>query len=202
MTDPESPPCQSYLVLPPETAPEVLTDLLDAAAAACLLIRRGGLDAVALRARVQALAPLAQARGVAVLLEDEAALAMALGCDGVHLSDPATYKAARQILGPEAIIGAACGDSRHDAMVTGENGADYVAFGALDPPQAPEADLIAGWQALMTVPCVALGARTSEEAGALARAGADFVALGPEIWNRGNAGLTALGEAVAVLAQT
>ncbi len=173
---------QAYLVIAPDTAPEVLSGLLGALEAACLLIRRGGLDADALRARIGVLRPLAQARGVAVVLEDEAALAAALGCDGVHLSDPAAYKAARQALGPDAIIGVACGDSRHDAMVAGENGADYVAFGALGPPQAADADLVAWWQAATTVPCVALGAESAEAAGTLARAGVDFLVLGPDLW--------------------
>ncbi len=201
MASPEPPPCQAYLVVPPETAPETLAGLLDSAAVACVLIRRGGLDPAALRTQVQGLCPVAQARGVAVLLEDEAALAAALGCDGVHVSDPAAYKTARQVLGPDAIVGVACGGSHHDAMVAGENGADYVAFGGLDPPQAPEADLVGWWQALTTVPSVAFGAQTPEEAGDLARAGADFVALGPEIWDQGEAGPAALRAAVAAFAQ-
>jgi len=198
MTAPDYPPCQPYLVIPPETSTEVLLDLLDAAEVASLLIRRGGLEAAAWRGRVQALSPLAQVRDVAAVLEDDAALAAALNCDGVHLSDPAAYKAARQTLGPKAIVGVACGGSLHDAMVAGESGADYVAFGTLDPAQAPEAGLIGGWHTFLTVPSVALGVPNLEDAGALARAGADFVALGPEIWDRGKTG-AALREAVAAL---
>ena len=198
MTAPEIPPCQPYLVLPPEASLDVMLDLLDAAEIACVLIRRGGLEAAAEDARIQALILPAQARDVAVLLEDDAALAATLKCDGVHLNDPAAFKAARQVLGPNSIVGVGCGGSRHDAMVASENGADYIAFGSLDPPQAPEAELIGGWQTLMTVPCLALGARNLVEVGALARAGVDFVALGPEIWDRGETG-PALRKAVAAL---
>ncbi len=182
MDDSHPPACQAYLVVPPDIAPASLSALLEASKPASLLIRHGGLDASTLGARVEILCPPTQEQGVAVLLEDQAALAAALACDGVHLSDPAGVKAARRALGPEAILGAGCGTSRHDAMVAGESGADYVAFGTLDPAGPPEAELLAWWQALITLPCVALGVRTPGEAGALARAGADFVMLGPEIW--------------------
>jgi thiamine-phosphate pyrophosphorylase len=100
--------------------------------------------------------------------------------DGVHLTRlPAKLGALRQRLGPERILGVACGLSRHDAMIAGEAEADYVSFAG-----EPEALLeIAGWwAALMTVPCVAEGVAGPDQAAALAAAGADFILPAPSLW--------------------
>ena len=180
----DPPPGQLYLSIPHDMDAAALEALLEGLEAACLLIRRPGPEAATPRAPLERLRPLAQARGLAVLLEDEPELAAALGCDGVHLGDPAALARARRILGPEASIGVACGASRHAAMVAGEGGADYVAFGRLAPPEPPElADpaLVAWWHALMTLPCVALGARSPAEHAVLLEAGADFIAVEPAL---------------------
>ena len=183
MAEPDATAAQLYLIVPPETPAESLRAALEGGAAACVLLRHGDFDDAALRAAVARLRPAAQGAGTAVLVEDRPDIARALDCDGVHLTDPGAYAAARRELGPEAIIGVGCGASRHDAMVAGERGADYVAFGGLDPePAPPEAELITWWQIMMTVPCVALGARSPAECADLAAAGADFVALGGWVW--------------------
>jgi len=182
MSPDETPAAQIYLLIGAETVPDDLTAVLEAAEPACLLIRAGGLASSDFRKAAKPLIALAQAQDVAALIEDDAALAAALGCDGVHLNDPKAYKAARKALGPDAIVGAACGGSRHEAMTLAESEADYVAFGSLEPAPDPDlAELIAWWQALMTVPCVALGASDLAAARALILAGADFLAAGPDL---------------------
>jgi thiamine-phosphate pyrophosphorylase len=182
MSPDETLAAQIYLLIGADTAPDDLTAVLEAVSPACLLIRGGGLALTAFRSAAKPLVALAQARDVAALIEDDAALAAALGCDGVHLNDPKAYKAARKALGPDAIVGAACGGSRHEAMTLAENGADYVAFGSLEPSTDPDlAALIAWWQVLMTVPCVALGASDLAAARALILAGADFLAAAPDL---------------------
>lgn len=178
----ETPETQIYFLIGADTAPDDLAALLEALAPACLLIRSGGLTSAEFRRATKPLIALAQAQDVAALIEDDAALAAALGCDGVHLNDPKAYKAARKSLGPDAIVGAACGGSRHAAMSLAEAGADYVAFGTLEPAADPDlVEQVAWWQALMTVPCVALGAGDTESARALILAGADFLAAGPDL---------------------
>jgi thiamine-phosphate pyrophosphorylase len=100
--------------------------------------------------------------------------------DGLHLSRlPAKLVTLRQQLGPERILGVACGLSRHDAMIAGEAEADYVSF-AGDPDGLLE--LAGWWSALMTVPCVAEGVAGPDQAAALAAAGADFVLPAPSLW--------------------
>ncbi|TLX42386.1 thiamine phosphate synthase [Xanthobacter autotrophicus] len=156
----------------------------DAAAAA---VRAGDVAAVVLRmpegapdiAHLRAVAEAIQTHDAAVLVDGPATLAAAAGLDGVHVSDLRGLDAALRALKPQAIVGAGGITTRHDAMEAGEGGADYVFFGALEPPAAASAetlDLVNWWAEVFEVPCVGLAA-TLDEAEALAGAGADFVAL-------------------------
>ncbi len=163
---------------------------LDSADVACLLIaapadaRDDGLRAVA-----EPLIRAAQARDVAALLPGRAALAKALGADGVHLDLRAapteeamrSYREARKTLADDAIVGVACPPERHLAMELAEAGADYVGFD-LAAPEA--ADTLAWWGEMMTVPCIAFGRIDPATAAALAKSGADFLAPEPDLWSR------------------
>ena len=141
------------------------------------------LDASAARPLVE----LAQRAGTTALIADDAVLARALKADGVHLGismDAAgAYAQARRILGMRGIVGVDAGISRDDAMSLAEAGAEYVAFGApldltdLDKARARRADLVGWWAEIFEVPCIAFDVESSEAAEALARAGADFVAV-------------------------
>jgi thiamine-phosphate pyrophosphorylase len=143
-----------------------------------------------IRVAVGQLAPIAQARDVAVILNDRPDLAAELGCDGVHVGQgDASVSQARRLMGRDAMIGATCHDSRHLAMEAAEAGADYVAFGAFFPTTTKEAvhwpdpEILTIWQETMELPCVAIGGITPDNAGSLARAGADFVAVSGAVWN-------------------
>lgn len=167
-------------------AAERLTALLAANPVTSLLLRAASgtvLDA----ALVKPLAALAQKRGVAVLIDADAALARMIKADGVHLpwsKEPLkAYRDAREIIGAHAMIGADAGRSRDDAMALGEEGADYIAFGIPAhvedrvTAEARQCDLINWWSEIFEVPCVAFDVATPEQAAALADAGADFVTL-------------------------
>jgi thiamine-phosphate pyrophosphorylase len=129
----------------------------------------------------------ARQAGVAALLLEEVDLARTLGADGVHLAardDPqATYRAARDTLGKDGVVGVDAGISRHAAMVLAEAGADYVGFGApphlkdRDKARGRREDLVSWWAPIFEVPCVAFDVETGEEAQQVAVAGAEFVAV-------------------------
>jgi thiamine-phosphate pyrophosphorylase len=140
---------------------------------------------------------LCTAAGTAFLIEDDLALALEAGADGLHLAGAAGAEgvaAARRALGPEKIIGCACGGSRHAAMLAGEEGADYVSLAAGDPDEL--AELIDWWQDLFVLPCMAL-AEDLEAVGRLTAAGTDFVALDRVIFAAGNDDPAAAAEQVA-----
>ena len=196
-----APRCRLYLVLPATPATErSLTEALDTADVACLLLSAGATADPALDARLR---ELTMARDVALLIENDAARAERIGADGVHIpADAALYGKTREHLGQRAIIGVGCNESRHDAMLLAELGADYVAFGAAPALTGREreepAGLIAWWSEIFVVPCVAWNVETREEAAQLARLGADFVALSPDIWLADDAPSRIAGIASAV----
>lgn len=126
----------------------------------------------------------AQRLDCAAIVEQDVALAMALGADGVHLrfepdADTAVraVKAARAVLGPGRIVGAEAGASRHHAMALAEAGADYVGLGSADTKLQDRVEAMEWWAELFTVPAVAFGAADAAERDALAAAGADFIAM-------------------------
>lgn len=171
-------------------------------------IRLKGLDDDSVARMVDVLRPPAQRRGVAVLLNDHPRLAFETGCDGVHIGQSdGSYAEARAAIGPEGIVGVTCHDSRHLAMEAGENGADYVAFGAFHPTTTKEAafhaepDLLTWWTELFTVPCVAIGGITVDNALPLVRAGADFLAVSGGVWNHPDGPAAAIRAFDRLLAQ-
>ena len=127
------------------------------------------------RAIVKAAKPLE----VAVLAAGSVEEAVTIEADGVYFLDPEPdVQGARKALGSASIVGAACGLSRHAAMLAAEDGADFVAFTA--PPEASlenAANLCAWWNELAVVP-VALDCGTRRPSRAvLEKAHADFVML-------------------------
>lgn len=177
-------------MLEPAAFSRALAAALDAGDVACVQLRLKGADDDAIRRAADALRPVAQSRGVAFLMNDRADLALATGCDGVHIGQEDTpYEEARRILGLGRIVGVTCHASRHLAMEAAENGADYVAFGAFFPTATKEAkiraepELLRWWSELMTVPSVAIGGITAENCAALVQAGADFLAVIGAVWN-------------------
>ncbi|MDO8608633.1 MAG: thiamine phosphate synthase [Phaeospirillum sp.] len=188
-------PSRLYLVTPPLIeAPfkwvETLAATLDGGDVACLQIRLKGLDDDALARIVDILRPPAQQRGVAVLLNDRPDLAFETGCDGVHIGQgDSSYAEARKAVGANGIVGVTCHASRHLAMEAGEQGADYVAFGAFFPTETKETefhadlDLLHWWTELFTIPCVAIGGITVNNCRPLVQAGADFLAVCGGVWN-------------------
>jgi thiamine-phosphate pyrophosphorylase len=189
------PLCRLYLITPPALDDlagfvRTLAHTLDAGDVAALQIRLKGVPDEIVAAAVDALMPIALARGVAVILNDRPDLAARLGCDGVHLGqDDVPLAQARKIMGADAMIGVTCHDSLHLAMEAAEGGADYVAFGAFFPTTTKEAptradpEILTGWQADMVIPCVAIGGITVETAAGLAAAGADFLAVSAGVWS-------------------
>lgn len=188
------PLCRLYLITPPRLDDlagfgRTLAHALDAGDVAALQVRLKDAPDDLVAAAVDAIMPIGQARGVAVILNDRPDLAARLGCDGVHVGqDDMPLAQARKIMGADATIGVTCHDSLHLAMEAAEGGADYVAFGAFFPTTTKDAtthaepDLLAGWQADMVIPCVAIGGITVQTAAGLATAGADFLAVSAGVW--------------------
>lgn len=183
-----------YLITPPALEPatfaDQLAEALDAGDVACVQLRLKDVDDGALRRAADALRPVTQRRGVALLMNDRPDLALATGCDGVHVGqEDASYAEARRLLGPDRIVGVTCHASRHLAIEAADAGADYVAFGAFFPSSTKagkhraEPEILRWWSEVMTVPCVAIGGITPENCAPLVAAGADFLAVISAVWS-------------------
>jgi thiamine-phosphate pyrophosphorylase len=191
-----TPACRLYLITPP-ALPDLdafardLEAALGAGDVAALQVRLKAASDAEIERAVRRLTPIAHAHDVAVILNDRPDLARALGCDGVHVGrDDPSVAETRRIVGPNAMIGATCHDSRHLAMEAAEAGADYVAFGAFFPTTTketthrPDPEILTIWQETMQTPCVAIGGITPENCRPLVAAGADFLAVSAGVWAR------------------
>lgn len=203
--------CRVYLITPPRidlaSFPDHLASALDAGDVAAVQLRLKDAGDDTWRHAIDALRPMAQSRNVAFLLNDRADLVAGTGCDGVHVGqDDMPAPQARTLIGPNRTLGVTCKASRHLAMQAGEDGADYVAFGAFYPSGTKTVsttippDILRWWSDLMELPCCAIGGITTENCAPLVQAGADFLAVVGAVWNHPDgpaAGVKALNTAIA-----
>lgn len=196
---PSAEPCRLYLVTPkvfePQPFVEPLCAALDAGDVACLRLELEA-DDDGVRRAAEHLIPPCQSRDVALLLAGRAHLVGETGADGVHKEG--AVDGLRDALPAGAILGAGCGHSRHDALVAGELGADYVSFGPMEPEAAA---IVAWWNEMVVLPCVAEGISDTATALDAAEAGADFLALGQAVWDHPEGPASAVRAFDAVVAK-
>lgn len=199
-----------YLVTPRLHEPAGFRASLEEACAAAqltaVLFRFPLTDERTLIRHIKAIAPVAQARGVAVIIEDPgpevdlAAVVTRSGADGAHSASLARLRDLCERLKDGRNIGAGGLRTKHDAMVAGEIGVDYVMFGEPRPDGSlPPFDLVcerAGWWAeIFQTPCVVY-APTLDGVTLLGATGAEFVALGEAVWDHADGPAAALSAAV------
>lgn len=179
-----------YLVTEPVAEPGEIASALAAALAegdiAAVLLRLASADERTLINRIKALAPIVQERDAALILDGYPDLVARSGADGAHLTGLEAFQAALATLKPARIAGVGGLHTRHDAMLAGEANADYVMFGqperGIFPPLQATLERVSWWAEVFQLPCVGY-ANNPDEAGAIAAAGADFVALGAFVWD-------------------
>jgi thiamine-phosphate pyrophosphorylase len=176
-----------YAVTPDVADTTRLVAMAQAALAggAQLLQYRNKPAAPALRlAQARALLALCRKFRVPLIVNDNPDLALAVDADGVHLgADDGSLAAARAQLGPARLLGASCYDRLELALEAERLGADYVAFGSFYPSRvkpgavrAPRA-LLREARRRLSIPVVAIGGITHENAPQLIAAGAHCVAV-------------------------
>ena len=204
---PPRPAPRLYLATPPlddtSSLAASLPALLAAADIAAVLVRLQTADQRGMISRAKSLASAIQNAGAALLLDGHVELVARAGADGAHLSGIAALEGALPSLKPDRIAGVGGLATRHDSMLAGELGADYVLFGERDesghrPSMEAVIERLDWWAELFEPPCIGY-AMTSEEAYVFARAGADFVLVDDAVWAdaRGaSAALAEIGEAL------
>jgi thiamine-phosphate pyrophosphorylase len=203
IANPRRPDPRLYLVTPEVEHPAAFADRLAAALAqtevAAVLLRLAPRDERGLINAAKALAPLVQQTGAALLLAGHADIAARAGADGAHLTGIDAFLSMHAALQPERIAGCGGLATRHDAMLAGEAGADYVLFGEPDeaghrPSLEAISDRVSWWAEIFEPPCVGFAA-TLAEVEVLARAGADFVAVSDCIFSDPRGAAAALADA-------
>ena len=198
-----------YLATPPLTEAVQLADplgaLLAEADVAAVLVRLADADHRSKVNRIKTLAPVIQDAGAALLLDGHLELVARTGADGAHVNGVEALKEALDALKPERIVGVGALHSRHDSMVAGESGADYVLFGEVgtdgEPPASEAtAERLDWWAELFEPPCVGY-ARTLDETESFAASGADFVMVGDLLWADPRGPQATLAEAAERLKQ-
>ena len=174
-----------YLITPeePDTARLLARVSAVLPQATWLQYRQKEADAELRLAQAMALQALCAQAGVPLVINDDVALAEAVGAAGVHLGeDDGDLAAARHRLGAHAIVGASCYDDTLLAERAVAAGASYVAFGAFFPTTSKittrrATPALLADAARLGVPRVAIGGITPDNMGPLVAAGADLVAV-------------------------
>lgn len=190
--------CRLYLITPPQlddpsAFAASLPPIFDAGDVACIQLRLKGADDDAICKAAEALLPVCEKHDVTLILNDRPDLAVATGCDGVHIGpNDMPYQDARRLMGDAAAIGVSCKASRHLAITAADAGADYVAFGAFFPSSTKDDtenapfEVLEIWSETTNVPCVAIGGITTDNCMPLINAGADFLAVSTGVWAHPN----------------
>lgn len=131
-----------------------------------------------------ALRKLTRDRDVLLIINDRIDVALAIDADGAHVGqDDMPAQIARQLLGPERILGVSAGNLA-EAKPALAAGADYLGVGPIYPTLAKsDAGPATGYLLLSELaqstetPLVAIGGVTAENAGAIMAAGASGIAV-------------------------
>lgn len=157
--------------------------VFDHAAVALFQYRRKSIDTDLQLFEIEQLLTLAQKYQVPFIINDNLTQAQQFGC-GVHLGQgDGSLLEARARLGVDAIIGRTCHASLELAQQAAEQGASYLAFGAVNPsstkPNAQRVELSTLCQAReqFTLPICAIGGLTAENSLAVKQVGVDLFAV-------------------------
>jgi len=128
-----------------------------------------------------------------LIINDDASLAKTVDADGVHLgNNDSSISAAKNLLGPNKIIGASCYNRFENAPLAVAAGASYIAFGSFfnstTKPSAPRAciELITRAKKELNIPVCAIGGITKDNVMPLLNAGVDMIAVISAIFSTPN----------------
>lgn len=190
-----------YAITPDENStPRLLTAVQAALAAGIRLLqyRQKHASPCLKRAQLQALKSLCTEYQTLLIVNDDWQLAAELDITAVHLGeDDGDIAQARQVLGPDALIGVSCYDSIERARTLAPL-ADYLAFGALfssgTKPLARSAPLsLFGQKSVRALarPLVGIGGINASNIGQVRASGADAAAVIGALFGQPDVGVAA-----------
>jgi len=164
---------------------EKLVEEICTAGAGAVQLRAKGLSKALYYQQVQNLLPITRSHGVPLFVNDHLDVALAVSAEGVHLGQKdLPFEVARKLL-PEGMILGVSTHSFPQAALAAQAEPGYVAIGPVFPTTTKaDSDPVVGLeclrkvkQLLASIPLVAIGGITAENAEQVIRSGADAVAV-------------------------
>jgi thiamine-phosphate pyrophosphorylase len=142
---------------------------------------------------VEKLLPICHNYGVPFFINDYWELARYYDVDGIHIGQSdANIKDLRKEFSNQKIIGVSCQNSKHNAMVAAENGADYVSFGAFYDTKTKkntvkaDLEILNWWNNFTNIPVAAIGGINYDNLDNILSCKPDFICLISAIWSYDN----------------
>ncbi|MCO6391311.1 thiamine phosphate synthase [Aliihoeflea aestuarii] len=187
--------CRLVLIAPSGSDDAAPVDMaLAGGDVASIILPRGERSDEAYQSFVDKVTPLAQGRGVAVIVEGDARVAMRAKADGLHFEgSKADLADMVERHGGKIMVGTGGVKTRDDALELGETQPDYMFFGRFGYDGKPDAhprNLSLGewWGEMVAVPCIVMAGSSDESVLAVAETGVDFVAVEKAVFAEGDAG--------------
>ncbi|WP_295628389.1 thiamine phosphate synthase [uncultured Nitrosomonas sp.] len=167
--------------------------------ARCIQYRNKSADNVLRKKQASLLLQLCSKYETPLIINDHIDLAIEIGADGVHLGrSDISISDARKLLKQGKIVGASCYNNLNLALEAGEQGVDYVAFGAFFPSVTkPDAtpvsmSLINQVRQTITTSIVGIGGIQLTNAAMVIDSGCDAIAVCSDLYQAKNIKLRAV----------
>ena len=183
-----------YVISPPQIHlnefAKTLDEILNVGDIGAFQLRLKNINILEVKKAVETLLPICHRYGTPFFINDFYELARDYEIDGIHIGqNDGNAKKLKTEFCTEKIIGVSCQNSKHLAMVAGENGADYVSFGAFFHTDTKKDAIPANLKILewckkyTTLPCAAIGGINHDNISNIIKANADFICIISAIWN-------------------
>lgn len=165
-----------------------LAETLETGMVSAILVQQGKNNNEDYQKIIKSIIAIAKPKNCATLVHNHISLVQKTGADGVHISSGHDdFLSALSELKPQFIVGIGNIVTRHQAMLAGEAGADYICFGDVDVTVSPnELDLVQWWSQLFQTPCLVFDQYANLNR--ITHKQEDFVGLTEGLWNEKHPG--------------
>lgn len=198
--------CRVILIAPTnEDAVAKVETALTGGDVASVIIPMGELSETQYRVHAIKLVSIIQAAGAAAILVGDTQVLGRHEADGLFIASGVNdLIEGLEKFSPKKIIGFGGIKDRHQAMVAGDIGPDFVFFGKLNGDIKPEPHrkniaLAEWWSQLVSIPCVVMAGSDLQSVRVVAENRADFVALSLAVFDHKDGPKAGVAEANAIL---
>lgn len=185
--------CRLILIAPTSPdAGDLVGDALSGGDVASVIMPVGELNEQQYASHVEKLVPIIQHYQAAALVMFDTQVMGRSEADGIFVpSDVETMLEIKEKFHPKKIVGFGGAKNRHNSMVAGDIGPDFMFYGKVDGDIKAEAhpknvQLAKWWSALVEIPCVVMAGSDIESVVEVSESGAEFVAVSKCIFESEN----------------